>query len=90
MFEHPSAFVDLVIGVTLCEGLFLAWWHRRSRAGVAPGEYLPNMVSGLCLMMALRVVLVGGPGPSMLIWLTAAGLAHGTDLWRRWRRENAA
>jgi hypothetical protein len=78
--------VDLVIGFTLFEGLLLAWWYRRSGRGVAPAEYLANMVSGLCLMLALRSALHGGAGATVALWLTAAGLAHGADLWRRWQR----
>ena len=36
-------------------------------------------------MGALRNVLVGGPPSYTVLGLLAAGLAHGSDLWRRWR-----
>lgn len=82
--------VDAVIAFTLCEGLLLTWWHYRTGRGVAPSQFLANLVSGLCLMLALRSALAHGAGAVMLLWVMAAGLAHGVDLWRRWRRENAA
>jgi hypothetical protein len=88
--SFASGLVDGVIVFTLCEGLLLAWWFHRTGRGVAPSQFLANLVSGLCLMLALRSVLAHGAGSMMLLWLTGAGLAHGVDLWRRWRRENAA
>ncbi|HEY6134644.1 MAG TPA: hypothetical protein VIW70_11750 [Rubrivivax sp.] len=82
--------VEFVILFTLIEGLALTWWFRRSGRGVPPREFLANMVSGVCLMLALHGALTQSAGWSVMTWLAAAGLAHGTDLWRRWRRENAA
>lgn len=77
--------VELVIVITLVEGLALAWYHRRTRRGVRPRDYGLNLLSGLCLMLALRSALVGAGTLWMACWLLAAGLFHGTDLWRRWR-----
>ena len=85
-----TACVEFVILFTLIEGLVLAWWFRRSGHGVRPREFLANMVSGLCLMFALRSALAQGGEWAVLGWLVAAGAAHATDLWRRWQRENAA
>jgi hypothetical protein len=88
--SFASGLVDAVIVFTLCEGLLLSWWFHRTGRGVAPSQFLANLVSGLCLMLALRSVLAHGAGSMMLLWLMGAGLAHAVDLWRRWRRENAA
>jgi hypothetical protein len=85
-----ASVVDGVIVLTLCEGLLLAWWFRRTARGVPPREFLANMMSGLCLMLALRSAVTQGTGVATLLWLTAAGVAHGADLWRRWRGENTA
>lgn len=88
--SFASGLVDAIIVITLGEGLLLAWWFHRTGRGVAPSQFLANLVSGLCLMLALRSVLAHGAGAMMLLWLMSAGLAHAVDLWRRWRRENAA
>ena len=82
----PAALVDGVIALTLAEGLALwACWRATGR-GVAPGQYALNLVSGLCLMAALRCALAAAPGWTVLAWLAAAGLAHGADIARRWTR----
>jgi hypothetical protein len=78
--------VDLVIVFTVIEGLALALYFRASGRGVPPRQFGVNLVSGLCLMGALRSAMAGW-GP---VWIAApllcAGLAHGLDLWQRWQR----
>jgi hypothetical protein len=46
-----------------------------------------NLASGLCLMLAVRSVLLGHDWRGTVLCLSAAGLAHGTDLWRRWQNQ---
>lgn len=80
----PVHLVDAVLALTVVEGFFLAIWHRRTGRGVAPADYALNLLSGLCLMAALRLGLAGAALPWLLLALSAAGLAHAADLWRRW------
>jgi hypothetical protein len=84
-FFSVAHLVDLVIGFTLLEALALWLWHRRSGRGVAPGEWALNLLSGLCLMAAVRGALTGAPWYGVALGLTAAGALHATDLRRRWR-----
>ena len=84
-FSGPH-WVDLVMALSIVEGLALAAWFRVTRRGVAPAQFAVNLVSGLCLMLALRGALVGAAWPWLALCLLAAGLAHAADLWRRWRR----
>lgn len=77
--------IDLLIGFTLLEGLALLAYHRVTGLGVRPRDFLANLVSGLCLMCALRAALSGAVWPWIGGWLAAAGLAHAFDLVRRWR-----
>lgn len=79
--------IDLVIGFTALEGLTLALYHRLTGRGLAPAAYGLNLVAGLCLMLAVRSVIAAEPGPGMVPWLAASGIAHGTDLWRRWTQQ---
>ena len=46
--------IDAVILFTLAECMALWLYHRRTGRGVAVRDFLANMVSGLCLMFALR------------------------------------
>jgi hypothetical protein len=79
--------IDLLIAFTLIEVVALWLWHRSGRGGVAPGDMLPNMASGLCLMAALRCALAGFGWPLIALWVCGSGLAHGWDLVRRWKHK---
>ena len=81
--------VDLVIAMTLVEGVVLAVWHRTTGRGVAPRDFVPSLASGLALMLALRTALDGPPGAGVALALLAAGAAHVVDLRRRWNRPQA-
>ncbi len=81
---QPLHLVDAVLAITILEGLALAAWHRHTGSGVAPRDYVLNLVSGLCLMVTLRMVLAGADWPWIAIGMSAAGVAHATDMWCRW------
>ncbi|MES2974254.1 MAG: hypothetical protein V4757_11645 [Pseudomonadota bacterium] len=78
--------VDAVIAVTVLEALALALYHRMTGHGVAVHDYALNIASGLCLMLALRSALAGSGALWVAACLLAAGLAHGADIWRRWKK----
>lgn len=78
--------IDAVIGFTLLEATLLLGYRRVTQRGLPAREYLANLVSGLCLMLALRSALVGSHWGFVAAWLAASGLVHGYDLWRRWPR----
>jgi hypothetical protein len=78
--------VDLVIVATLIELFVLRSLHAKKGVGVAPKDFALNMLSGICLMLALRAALSNGPPVLILISLGAAGLLHGLDIYRRWQR----
>jgi hypothetical protein len=88
-FISIPGLVDLVIGFTLLEALLLVVLHRVAGKGVAPREFGLNMVSGLCLMLALRSHVHDAGAAWVAVFLLAAGIAHGTDLWLRWRRHRS-
>jgi hypothetical protein len=81
-----SQLIDVVIAVTLIECGALFFYHRFTRRGLAPKDYLLNLGAGVCLMLALRSALADAGWTWMVLCLMAAGLAHGTDLWSRWKR----
>ena len=77
-------FVDAIIGFTLLETLGLLVYHRLSGRGPASGSILPTLASGLCLMLALRATIAGAAWPWIVAAIFASGLAHASDLRRRW------
>lgn len=84
-----TTWIDAVIAFTVIQMLLLCTFHRVTGRGLPIEEFLINMVSGLCLMLALRALASGASNVWVMAGLTAAGLAHGADLWRRWRKHEA-
>ncbi|QHE78427.1 hypothetical protein F9Z44_13320 [Hydrogenophaga sp. PBL-H3] len=81
--------LDAVIVFTVLEGLGLWLFHRLTGQGLAPGDYALNMLSGLCLMLAVRAAVSDAPWPWIAVCLSASGLAHGWDMRRRWQRQRS-
>jgi hypothetical protein len=81
--------VDAVLAITLAEAIALVLLHRLAGRGVPPADWGLNLLSGLCLMLAMRGALAQAGWGWMAACLAAAGLAHGLDIARRWRRATA-
>jgi hypothetical protein len=80
--------VDIAIGFTVLELGGLLAWHRLTGRGLAPADYALNMLSGLCLMLALRSALLAF-WIGVALCLIAAGTLHITDLVLRLRRKQS-
>ena len=78
--------VDAIIVITLLEAAALAAYHHQTKRGLKPRDFLLNMTSGLCLMLALRCALSSSAWQFVALWLTAAGLAHVADLVFRFQQ----
>jgi len=77
--------IDLILALTAAEAVFVVLYHGRTGRGPAPAAFLGNLLSGVCLLLALRFALVGSPWGWLALSLLAALAAHLFDLWRRWR-----
>jgi hypothetical protein len=82
---NGSGLIELIIAITLLEGVALTAYHRLTGKGVAPKEFAANLLSGLCLMLALRNALLGHSVGVTALFLSASGMVHASDLWRRWK-----
>jgi len=78
--------VDLILVVVVLEAAVLLLYWQRGRRGIAPLDLLPNLCAGAFLLLALRVTLAGGGWLMVSLCLSAAGLAHLIDVYRRWRK----
>ena len=78
--------VDTIIAITLLEIAFLLLYHQQTKRGLKPRDYLLNVVSGLCLMLALRSTLTDGAWYVMSALLVTAGFAHVADISLRLRQ----
>ncbi len=79
-----TVIVDIAIVYTVLEAAFLMLVYRRSDRCLHPKDFLLNLISGLCLMLALRAALasVWALVPLLLI---SSGAAHGCDILIRLR-----
>ena len=75
--------IDAIIAITLLEVTALLAYHHTTKRGLAPRDYLLNVVSGLCLMLALRCTLHASGWYFTALFLMAAGLVHVADIARR-------
>ena len=80
--------IDTIIAITLIEVTILLLYHHQTKRGLMPRDYLLNVLSGLCLMLALRCALTGSVWYFMATFLMAAGLAHVADIAMRLRQSN--
>jgi hypothetical protein len=76
---------DAILAIIAAEALLLA--YRATRGGPGLGRFLPNLISGAFLVLALRLAL----SPTMTDWgpilacLAGSFAAHLYDLWRMHR-----
>jgi hypothetical protein len=85
--------------ISIAEGIAIYSHHRLTGRGLAPEKYALNLLSGLCLMLAIRSVS-GTIEASLLSMslseillpacLFAAGIAHWADVYGRWKDSNNA
>lgn len=81
-----SLFIELVIGITLAEGMALVLYRRVTGRGLRTLDIVPNLAAGLCLMAALRCVVQSAGWMWVALFLALAGAAHLIDLRARWQR----
>jgi len=74
----------IVLGMAL-EGAGLILLFRRSGRGVPPGALWPNLLSGMCLLAAMRAGLAGAWWGWVSLPLLGALAFHLADLRRVWR-----
>ena len=77
--------LDVILVAMALEGAALVALWRIAGRGVAPGALLPNLLSGMCLLLAMRAGLAGAWWGWVSLPLLCAGLLHATDLRARWR-----
>jgi hypothetical protein len=76
--------VDLILALTAAEAAFVVLYHRRTGRGPKPAAFLGTLLSGACLLLALRGALAEAWWGWIALWLLAALVAHVSDLRRRW------
>ncbi len=77
--------VDLILAFAVFEVLGLWVYRRLTGHGIAPVDLAINLLSGISLLLAVRMALVGAWWGWVGLFLFLSLLAHVGDLARRWR-----
>lgn len=80
----------LIAGLVALEALLLFILWRRRGVGIAPRALFGSLVSGACLMLAVRAALIEAPWQHVAAWLILSLVAHLADLALRWSRREGA
>ena len=76
--------VDLIL-IAICIEALLLWSLRRHRRGPGVADWLPNLVSGAALLLALRLTIAQVAWYWVAALLALALLCHLADMQRRLR-----
>lgn len=79
---------DLIVLLTLAEGLLLSLYHRMTGRGLAPRQVISLLLPGIFLLLAMRFAMTGAWWGWVALCLSLALLAHLADLAARWRNWN--
>jgi hypothetical protein len=80
---HNGVIVDLILLLVVLEFLALIALRRFWGKGPAPSDWLPSLVAGACLLLALRATIAQATWLWAALFLTLSLVAHLTDLARR-------
>ncbi len=80
-----GAVLDAILAAMLLEGLLLVGLYRWRARGIAPGVLLPNLASGMGLLLAMRLGVAGAWWPWISVSLLGALVAHVLELRRQWK-----
>jgi hypothetical protein len=75
--------VGLILAFVAMEAVVLLVYHRRTGRGVPPADLVPNLLAGVCLLLALGGALSGAWWGWIAAALAASLAAHLADLRRR-------
>lgn len=77
--------LDLILLGMALEGAVLTAWRRSTGRGVAPGALRLNLLSGMCLLLAMRAGLAEAWWEWGSLPLLGTLALHAADLRRVWR-----
>ena len=80
-----TAMVDIVLVVSIAECLVLWVYHQRTGKGIPGKDFMPTLLSGMMLMLALRMHMAQWSWMVTASLLAGGGVFHALDLRRRWR-----
>jgi hypothetical protein len=77
--------LDWILGGMVLEAVCLVAIHRFLDRGIPPASVLPNLASGMCVILAMRLALGGAWWGFASAALLGALAFHVADLTVKWR-----
>jgi len=76
--------LDLILAAMAVEGLGLTLRYALTGRGIAPADFLANLLSGMCVLLGMRLALGGAWWGFVSGSLLGALVFHLVELRRRW------
>jgi hypothetical protein len=89
-FSLSPRFLDLILLITAAEFVFLGFRNARSGHGLQWADLGMALAPGFLLMLAFRMSQPNGLPLPVLLCLSAAGVVHALDFFRRHQAITAA
>lgn len=83
---NSGVLIGGIVALVVFEILALWWQQRRVPRGGSISQYLPNLLAGLFLMIAVQLAVWDASNTALLSCLTLAGLCHLLEFRKSWRR----
>lgn len=84
-FLDTARLVDIILVITALECAVLLAYTAWTGRGIRAADLLPNLLSGACVILALRLAASGAEWTAVGACMLASLAAHLADLRRRWR-----
>ena len=78
--------VDCIVALMFIELAMVMYLRKRGFIHIALIPLAINSAAGAALLLSLRAALRQDSWPTVALWLVAALIAHGADLWMRSRK----
>jgi len=86
-FQAHIYVIDFILLAFVLEAGGLIGYHALTARGLRPAEVIWNLLSGLMLVLALRLALSEARIEGVVLCLLASFAAHMLDLRSRWQRD---
>lgn len=83
---NSGVLIGGIVALVVFEILALWSQQRGAEHGRSISQYLPNLLAGLFLMIAVQLAVWDTSTTDLLICLTLAGLCHLVEFRKSWRR----
>ena len=83
---NSGVLIGGILALVVIEILALRSQQKGAEHGMSISQYLPNLLAGVFLMIAVQLAVWDASNTALLSCLTLAGLCHLLEFRKNWRR----